>query len=59
MNTHETEAAGRCPSCGETVPSALVLIEYEADGERRMYAECPRCENVVRPRSKDHSGPTR
>ena len=55
MNTHETEAAGRCPSCSATVPNAFVLIEYEADDERRMYAECPACENVVRPQQSESS----
>jgi predicted RNA-binding Zn-ribbon protein involved in translation (DUF1610 family) len=55
MNTHETEAVGACPSCGETVPRTFVLIEYEADDEHRMYAECPACENVVRPRPTESS----
>ena len=41
---------GRCPDCGEDIPSAYLLIEYETDtGERGQWAECPGCTEVVTP----------
>ena len=41
---------GRCPDCGEDIPSAYLLIEYETDtGERGQWAECPECTEVVTP----------
>ena len=41
---------GRCPKCGEEIPSGWTLIEYEkADGTVGIWAECPACEEVVSP----------
>jgi len=41
---------GRCPECGERIPPAWILVEYEKDnGEAGIYAECPACEGVVAP----------
>ncbi|WP_216824777.1 DUF7837 family putative zinc-binding protein [Salinigranum rubrum] len=41
---------GHCPECGRSVPQNWVLIEYEREnGERGVFAECPSCEEVVRP----------
>lgn len=40
---------GTCPLCGAAVPQHAVLIEYEANGEGRLYAECPRCIEPVQP----------
>jgi endogenous inhibitor of DNA gyrase (YacG/DUF329 family) len=49
MNSDASEL-GRCPDCGEPVPEAWLLIEYETvDGEKGIYAECPACEDVVAP----------
>lgn len=42
---------GRCPSCDAMIPQSGLLIEYEsADGWPQMFAECPRCTDVVHPR---------
>jgi len=41
---------GRCPNCGGEIPSAYLLIEYEAtDGSLGRWAECPDCDDVVDP----------
>jgi predicted RNA-binding Zn-ribbon protein involved in translation (DUF1610 family) len=41
---------GRCPECGEEIPSGYALIEYEKDdGTTGIWAECPACGEVVRP----------
>ena len=41
---------GCCPNCEEEISPAYELISYEtADGRRRRFAECPRCESVVHP----------
>lgn len=41
---------GRCPSCDAAIPSGRLLIEYEsAGGWPKMFAECPRCADVVHP----------
>lgn len=41
---------GRCPGCGESIPSYNKLIEYEtAEGWTAMFAECPNCDDVVHP----------
>ena len=54
MIAHESDAVGACPACGTRIPPAQVLIEYEADGERRLFAECPGCRDVIDP----HAGAT-
>ncbi|QLH76912.1 hypothetical protein HZS55_06195 [Halosimplex rubrum] len=47
----DESSLGRCPDCGEPVPEAWLLIEYETgDGETDIYAECPSCETVVSPK---------
>ncbi|WP_246988410.1 phage terminase large subunit family protein [Halorientalis marina] len=49
MNTDES-ALGRCPDCGESIPEAWLLVEYEKDdGTDGVWAECPVCEDVVAP----------
>lgn len=40
---------GECPDCAEHIPEYSLLIEYERDGDRERFAECPACENVVHP----------
>lgn len=41
---------GECPQCGREIPSAYLLIEYEAeDGTVGRWAECPECAEVVDP----------
>ncbi|QLH83784.1 hypothetical protein [Halosimplex pelagicum] len=49
MNADES-SLGRCPDCGEQIPEAWLLIEYETDeSETEIWAECPTCEDVVAP----------
>ncbi|WP_248895294.1 hypothetical protein [Haloplanus halobius] len=43
--TTTTDSLGCCPRCGESIPSAWTLIEYETG----VFAECPACEAVVDP----------
>lgn len=40
---------GACPVCGTKIPAGLLLIEYERNEDRAMYAECPACEEPVHP----------
>ena len=48
MSQHES--LGRCPYCGTMIHPAHVLIRYESKGQRRLYAECADCTNVIQPR---------
>lgn len=51
--TYDLEAGGglgRCPGCGETIPSSRLLIRYQtSEGWPRLFAECPQCTDVVHP----------
>ncbi|WP_449272249.1 DUF7837 family putative zinc-binding protein [Halostella limicola] len=40
---------GRCPRCQSQIPPSFQLVEYEVDDQARCYAECPDCNDVVRP----------
>ncbi|MFB6140510.1 MAG: hypothetical protein ABEJ26_08760 [Halosimplex sp.] len=41
---------GKCPNCGEMIPSANLLIRYETDdGWPKLFAECPTCGDPVHP----------
>ena len=41
---------GQCPDCGEGIPLAWVLVEYEKeDGTEGVWAECLCCDDVVSP----------
>ncbi|WP_449404864.1 DUF7837 family putative zinc-binding protein [Halostella salina] len=40
---------GTCPFCGSAVPAEAVLIEYEAEDETQVFAECYECGEPVRP----------
>ncbi|MDX1748158.1 MAG: hypothetical protein R3324_19665 [Halobacteriales archaeon] len=51
MTRTDSSMLGVCPKCGAAVPKSWLLIEYErSDGDLGRYAECPDCEEVVRPR---------
>ncbi len=41
---------GTCPFCELTVPAGATLIEYEVEGETRLFAECYECDKPVQPR---------
>lgn len=45
----EPSTLGVCPRCKTEIPEGLLLIEYETDDDRRVYAECPSCEEPVAP----------
>lgn len=45
----EHSILGVCPRCETEIPEGLLLIEYETDGDRRVFAECPACEEPVTP----------
>lgn len=40
---------GECPECRDSIPEYKLLIEYDRDGARERFAECPTCETVVHP----------
>ena len=40
---------GVCPRCGEPIPAIRLLIEYEDDEGKAIWAECPDCNEVVHP----------
>ena len=39
----------QCPFCESDVTDGITLIEYNVDGERRVFVECPTCEQPVAP----------
>jgi len=41
---------GRCPFCESDLSGGVILIAYEVDDERRVFIECPTCEQPVAPR---------
>ena len=46
----DTQLLGRCPDCGERIPTAWGLIDYEREDDTEgVWAECPSCEKVVAP----------
>jgi hypothetical protein len=48
--TPDESSLGRCPECGEKIPSEWSLIDYEKeDGTSGVWAECPACDDVVEP----------
>jgi uncharacterized C2H2 Zn-finger protein len=48
--TDDRHSLGQCPRCGHEIPPGLLLVEYETDdGETGIWAECPRCDDVVDP----------
>jgi hypothetical protein len=40
---------GTCPFCGSAIPEGAILVEYEAEDETRVFAECFECEEPVQP----------
>jgi len=49
MSASNSSTLGTCPDCRAAVAAADVLIEYEVDGQREAFAECPQCGEVVSP----------
>jgi hypothetical protein len=50
MTPNDTQILGRCPDCGEEIPTGWRLIDYEKDdGTEGVWAECPTCDDVVAP----------
>ena len=49
MSAPNSTTLGTCPDCRAAVSESDVLIEYEVDGGREAYAECPGCGEVVSP----------
>jgi len=47
--SHSKSRTDRWPACDEQIPEDAVLIEYETDEDRRRFAECPGCGEVVHP----------
>ncbi|MFC6722375.1 MULTISPECIES: DUF7837 family putative zinc-binding protein [Halobacteriales] len=47
----DTQILGCCPDCGDRIPTAWTLVEYEKDdGTEAVWAECPGCGDVVAPK---------
>ena len=44
-----TSNSGRCPLCETDLTGGAILIAYEVDGERRVFIECPDCQQPVAP----------
>jgi hypothetical protein len=40
---------GVCPFCEVVIPAGTVLLEYEVNGETRVFAECYECDEPVQP----------
>jgi hypothetical protein len=40
---------GVCPSCEAVIATEAVLLEYEVNGEKRVFAECYECDEPVQP----------
>ncbi len=53
--TNNPPSLGHCPTCNREISQAWKLIEYEqADGDTGIFAECPSCDEVIKPqRSPD------
>ncbi|WP_449272189.1 DUF7837 family putative zinc-binding protein [Halorubrum halodurans] len=48
--TNSPPPLGQCPNCESEISQAWKLIEYEeADGSTGVFAECPSCDEVVKP----------
>ena len=40
---------GMCPFCGSTLEAGSIILEYEVDGQQRVYAQCMECGEPVHP----------
>ena len=40
---------GTCPYCGSVIPIRAILVEYNVNGETRLFAECYECDEPVQP----------
>ena len=49
MSASNSSTLGACPECRADISDADALIEYEVDGQREAFAECPQCGEVVSP----------
>jgi len=47
--TAENQALGNCSFCNAKVLKHQSIIEFETNGEQRVFAECPECGEVVEP----------
>lgn len=47
--SEELTMIGHCPMCEEIIPHAGLIIEYQRNHTRAVYAECPECLEVVNP----------
>lgn len=51
LMTDSSAPLGQCPSCDREIPAAWKIIEYDhGDGNTGVFAECPDCDAVVKPR---------
>nr|WP_236639913.1 phage terminase large subunit family protein [Salinigranum halophilum] len=49
MNS-DSSSLGRCPDCGRSISETWKLIEWrQEDGSVGVFAECPECDEVVKP----------
>jgi len=46
----QNQSIGVCPFFGSTILVGSVLIEYESDGEQRVFARCSDCREPVHPK---------
>jgi len=47
--SNPTHILGDCPFCGAKITSEAVLVEFETDGQERIFAECYECNEPVEP----------
>ena len=47
--SNTTPELGTCPFCGSALSTGAILVEYEVEGETRIFAECSECEEPVQP----------
>jgi len=45
----QNSTLGVCPFCRSTLESGSIILEYEVDGQRRVYAQCVECGEPVHP----------
>ena len=45
---------GVCPFCSSTLEAGSIIIEYEVEGEQRVFAECEQCDEPVHPEAQQN-----